>query len=246
MLLRSWPVLYRPHTVPHVSALQSRHGQRPAPWHAGTWQANARITRNHVRDPVGNRRTLQLPLILYDIVIIRDMIAGLNHNGRDPPRGTESFCWKQSLELHRQWLGFGTLGNGKWVDRIGGWMRHNELVVYLIIQYPIVWDFNQQQSKKILWRHLGPVLPWLSQISLSFWWALWSWQQGWPWQLGTLWDEVLRRKCWKPLSMRLVTLQVICNENPKCRIPCNHNLPSPVEVPRSSSLSNPSNSYSQP
>lgn len=122
--------------------------------------------------------------------------------------------------------------------------------IYNLIQYPIyiqLYRTSTNNSHKISdWRHLGPVLPWLSHISLSFWWALWSWQQGWPWQLGTLWDEVLRRKCWKPLSMRLVTLQVICNENPKCRIPCNHNLPSPVEVPRSSSLSNPSNSYSQP
>ncbi len=44
----------------------------------------------------------------------------------------------------------------------------------------------------------------------------------------------------------LVPLQVICNENPKSQIRCRHNLPSPMEVPRSSSLSNPSNSYSQP
>ncbi len=69
VLLRSWPVLYRPHTVPHVSALQSRHGRRPAPWQAGTWQVNAIITRNHVRAPVGNRRIFPLLFILYDIVI---------------------------------------------------------------------------------------------------------------------------------------------------------------------------------
>ena len=169
MLLRSWPVLYRPHTVPHVSALQSRHGQRPAPWHAGTWQANARITRNHVRDPVGNRRTLPLPLILYDIVIWLQglIIMDVTHLGA-LSRSAGSKAWSSignGLDLE-PW------GTGcKWVDRIGGWMRHNELVVYLIIQHPIVWDFNQQQSLDIWLKALGSctalTFPYKPQLLMS-------------------------------------------------------------------------------
>ena len=65
--------------VPHVSALQSRHGQRPAPWACGHLTSKC---QNHTKSC--QRSCLVTGALCHCPTYplwYRDMIAGLNHNG---------------------------------------------------------------------------------------------------------------------------------------------------------------------